>query len=130
MKTFKEFCAEAIAYPARKSTQRKRGWGRIGLEIVISTEDGNLPNRTTVTERLLKASVDHGGAWVPYVPPFLEVGDEILLLQYESPSHVPDSWHDTLTYTSGENCIAFKGKMVPFTTAAKRREQNRGIGVE
>ena len=69
---------------------------------------------------LKELSLKEGGAWTFVVMPF---SHEVRFRQFKSPSSVPDIYHD-----QSHNRIGYKGEVVPFTNAARIREQNRGLG--
>ena len=71
-------------------------------------------------ETLKSFSIEHGGAWIFSIKPF---SHETTFIRFASPSKVPDSFHDVTS-----NKMAHKGKIRSFTPAARRREQNRGLG--
>jgi len=71
-------------------------------------------------ETLKSLSIKHGGAWVFSIKPF---SHETTFEQFASPCKVPDQFHDLTS-----NKMAHKGKIRGFTKAARRREQNRGLG--
>ena len=67
-------------------------------------------------------SLRHGGAWVYSVKPFTNA---VTYTQYKCPSDVPDRCYDM-----ADNQIGWEGHIVPFTKAARIREQNRGISCQ
>lgn len=76
-----------------------------------------------IEKRQLQLCKEHGGAWVADRMPFSK---ETHYLMYKNPSSVPDSFMDT--HEMRDSKIAYNNKLQGFTTAAKIREQNRGIG--
>lgn len=77
-------------------------------------------NEPELWATLRRLSVRYGGAWVHSVKPF---SHEATFKRFRNPSSVPDHWLDL----SG-NKLAWKGKIRPFTRAARAREQSRGYG--
>lgn len=71
--------------------------------------------------KILKDLSMSGGAWVYIIKPY-DANHETEFSQYDNPSSVPDYFIDL---TRGK--IGYKGNIVGFTRAAKRREQNRGV---
>jgi hypothetical protein len=79
-----------------------------------------IKNETELMDTLKKLSVESGGAFVFAIKPF---SHEVTFEQFKNPSSVPDQFID-LT----RNTMAFRGEIRGFTKAARRREQNRGLG--
>jgi len=79
-----------------------------------------IKDEVELLETLKALSIEHGGAWVFSIKPF---SHETTFEQFASPSKVPDGFHDITS-----NTMAHKGEIRGFTKAARRREQNRGIG--
>ncbi len=74
------------------------------------------------TGHLLKTlkdlSLREGGCWAFSILPFSHTTK---FYKYSNPSSVPDDLHDITS-----NRLGYKGKIVPFTKAARHREQQRG----
>ena len=75
-----------------------------------------------IENQIALLSIKHKGAWVYSVKPFTH---EVAYTQYKFPSAVPDSCYD-----SADGKIGWKGRVIPFTQAARIREQNRGISCQ
>lgn len=84
----------------------------------------DIQNQGQMERRLIAISKKYPGAWVPSIIPF---STEVHFLQFRSPSKIPDRYMDS--HIPGvEIKIGYEGKLVPFSKAAKLREQNRGVG--
>jgi len=80
----------------------------------------NVPNKAETEKHLLRLEKEYGGAWT-----YSNIFGQATFYQFATPSSIPDSFHD-----GSFNTIAYLGKLQDFTTAARRREQNRGLGCE
>ena len=75
-----------------------------------------------IEKEIVLLSLKHGGAWIYSVKPFT---DKVTYTQYKFPSVVPDRCYDM-----ADNKIGWKGRVIPFTSAARIREQNRGVSCQ
>ena len=81
-----------------------------------------IADENALEERLKELSITPGGAWCYSIRPFMHT---VTFVQFKTPCKVPDHMHDHAC-----NRIGWKGEIVPFTKAARIREQNRGIGCQ
>lgn len=72
-----------------------------------------------VQNRLKSLSIS-GGAWIASRWPYSMT---IHFYRFQSPCRVPDQYYDGC-----QGQIGWRGQIVQFTKAARRREQNRGFG--
>ena len=79
----------------------------------------------TVKAELIRRSLQ-GGAWVFVPEPFSPEIQDKDFKQYRSPSAIPDNVIDISWPRTEDARIGWQGKLVPFSTAARIREQNRG----
>lgn len=86
--------------------------------------------RAFILDTLRQLSREQGGAWVCLLPPFCQSGDTALFERFASPSRVPDRYLELVAPGDEDAKIGWKGDMVPFTFAARIREQNRGLTCE
>jgi len=100
-----------------KTQGNVEGAGTMLSKIVEEIADEN-----ALEERLKELSIAPGGAWCYSILPFAHT---TTFAQFKSPSRVPDYMHD-----HARNRIGWKGEIVPFTKAARIREQNRGLGCQ
>lgn len=68
-----------------------------------------------------------GGAWVAVRRVF---STEWEFRCYQSPCRVPDSMIERCSPWIADAVIGYKGRLVPFTRAARIREQNRAMGCD
>ena len=93
------------------------------MKKLMQITEKNIRNQGQMEKRLVTLSKQYPGAWVASRVPFSDV---VRFFQFQSPSKVPDGFMDSHD-PFYDSKIGYEGKLIPFSKAAKLREQNRGI---